>query len=114
MDNWPVTQAKDNFDWHNSGLEEAFIEALQNFTQYYRRKAESIRVREKINTKDLVHLATHGLSGSGLVQNLQIEIVEQETEQLQNSTEKTTQEETADLQQEKTLVKMVRFQHIRP
>ena len=71
-------------------------------------------MREKINTKDLVHLATHGLSGSGLVQNLQIEIVEQETEQLQNSTEKTTQEETADLQQEKTLVKMVRLQGSRP
>lgn len=81
MDEWPVTQAKDNFDWHNSGLEEAFIEALQKFTQDYRRKAENIRVREKINTKDLVKLATQDLSGSGIVKNVQIEIVEREREQ---------------------------------
>lgn len=100
MDNWPVTQAKDNFDWHNSGLEEAFIEALQNFTQDYRRKAESIRVREKIHTKDLVHLATQDLSGSGLVQNLQIEIVEEEPSQPQNPAKKAIQEKLTDLQQE--------------
>lgn len=78
MDNWPVTQAKDGFDWHNSGLEEAFIEALQEYTQDYRRKAENIRVREKINTQDLVKIATQDLSGSGIVENVQIEIVERE------------------------------------
>lgn len=75
MDNWPVTQAKDNFDWHNSGLEEAFIEELQKFTQEYRRKAESIRVREKIDTQDLVTLATNDLSSSGVIENVQVEIV---------------------------------------
>ncbi len=76
MDNWPVTQAKDGFDWHNSGLEEAFISALQECTQDYRRKAELIRVREKINTQDLVNIATQELSGSGLVENVEIEIVD--------------------------------------
>lgn len=75
MDSWPVTQAKDSFDWHNSGLEEAFIESLQKFTQDYRRKAENIRVREKITTNDLVKLATQDLSDSGIVGNVQIEIV---------------------------------------
>lgn len=78
MDNWPVTQAKDNFDWHNSGLEEAFIDGLLKFTQDYRRKAENIRVREKINTKDLVKIATQDLTGSGVVENVQVEIVERE------------------------------------
>ena len=80
MDNWPVTQAKDGFDWHNSGLEEAFIEALQGHTQDYRRKAESIRVRERINTHDLVKIATQEFTGSGVVENVQIEIVERERE----------------------------------
>lgn len=80
MDNWPVTQAKDGFDWHNSGLEEAFIEVLQGHTQDYRRKAESIRVRERINTHDLVKIATQELTGSGVVENVQIEIVEREHE----------------------------------
>ncbi len=81
MNNWPVTQAKDGFDWHNSGLEDAFIEALQEHTQDYRRKAENIRVREKINSHELVKIATQDLSGSGIVENVQIEIVERKREQ---------------------------------
>lgn len=82
MDNWPVTQAKDGFDWHNSGLEEAFIEALSEFTQDYRKKSESIRVRETINTKNLVETATRGLTNSGTVENVQIEIVDGKTSHL--------------------------------
>ena len=57
MDDWPVTQAKDNFDWYNSGLEESFIQALLAFTKDYRSKAESIRVRPKkdhVPTKEIV------------------------------------------------------------
>lgn len=76
MDNWPVTQAKDNFDWHNSGLEEAFIAALEVRTQEYRRKAENIRVRERIDTNDLVYNAVSGLSNSGIVENIDVEIVD--------------------------------------
>lgn len=78
MDNWPVTQAKDGFDWHNSGLEEAFIDELSKRTQDYRKKAENIRVREKLNTHDLVETATKGLKESGAVENVQIEIVDRE------------------------------------
>lgn len=81
MNNWPVTQAKDGFDWHNSGLEDAFIEALREHTQDYRRKAENIRVREKIKSQELVKIATQDLSGSGIVENVQIEIVERKREQ---------------------------------
>ena len=79
MDNWPVTQAKDSFDWHNSGLEEAFIETLEPLAREYRRKAENIRVRERINTNDLVHSAVTGLSDSGLLENVNIEIVDRHT-----------------------------------
>lgn len=82
MDNWPVTQAKDGFDWHNSGLEEMFIEALSEFTQDYRKKSETIRVREKVSTQDLVETATKGLTDSGAVENVQIEIVDREHPQL--------------------------------
>lgn len=78
MDNWPVTQAKDGFDWHNSGLEEAFINKLLQYTQDYRKKAENIRVREKLNTQDLVETATKGLKESGAVENVRIEIVDRE------------------------------------
>ena len=78
MDNWPVTQAKDGFDWHNSGLEEAFIDELSKYTQDYRKKAENIRVREKLNTQDLVETATKGLIDSKTVENVKIEIVDRE------------------------------------
>lgn len=77
MDNWPVTQAKDNFDWHNSGLEESFIAALKPLVDDYRKKSENIRVRERIKTKELVQTAVDGLSDSGIVENVEIEIVNQ-------------------------------------
>lgn len=76
MDNWPVTQAKDNFDWHNSGLEESFIKELKSLTQDFKKKADDIRVREKINSKDLVNTAINGLAESGLVENIDIQIVD--------------------------------------
>ena len=99
MDSWPVTQAKDSFDWHNSGLEEAFIDGLLKFTQDYRRKAENIRVREKINTKDLVKIATQDLTGSGIVENVQIEIVERENNPTIKQSETTSLSNVADKQQ---------------
>lgn len=76
MDNWPVTQAKDSFDWHNSGLEEAFIGKLEPLINEYKRKAETLRVRERINTNDLVQSAVTGLTDSGLLENIDIEIIE--------------------------------------
>lgn len=80
MDAWPVTQAKDSFDWHNSGLEEAFINKLAEFTQEYRRKAESIRVREKILSGLLFKEAVQGFSNSGVVENVSVETTNAEKE----------------------------------
>lgn len=76
MDNWPVTQAKDNFDWHNSGLEEVFIKKLEPLTEEYRRKAEKIRVRERINATDLACEAIKSLSDSGLLTDINVKIVD--------------------------------------
>ena len=87
MDNWPVTQAKDDFDWHNSGLEEVFISKLEPLIREFRKKSENIRVRERINTNDLIQSAVMGLSDSGLIENINIEIVEdtrKENESLQD------------------------------
>lgn len=76
MDDWPVTQAKDGFDWHNSGLEEAFIEQLKVLIQDYRHKAETIRVREKISTHELARTTVEGLSQSGGLENVQAKVVD--------------------------------------
>ena len=55
MDNWPVTQAKDNFDWETDDLEEKFREKLALILKEkgYRAKADSIKVREKTNIKEI-------------------------------------------------------------
>jgi hypothetical protein len=88
MDNWPVTQAKDNFDWHNGGLEEKFIEILKELTPEYRRKAESIRVRETIDAGTLAKTAMEGLTNSGIFENVNVQIVENvPTNNTANSTE---------------------------
>ncbi|UNC91284.1 ATP-binding protein [Candidatus Contubernalis alkaliaceticus] len=45
MDDWPVTQAKDGFDW-NDGLEEEFIVALKSVTKDYVQKSIDFRASE--------------------------------------------------------------------
>ncbi len=81
MDNWPVTQAKDGFDWHNSGLEEAFIEKLKEYTQDYRKKADDIRVREKIKTVDVVNNALDAFTSSKLLEDAIVKISSIDTPQ---------------------------------
>jgi len=51
MDSWPVSQAKDSFDWQNSGLEKAFTDALKNAVKSYRDKAENLRTRSSNTTE---------------------------------------------------------------
>lgn len=50
MDDWPVTQAKDKFDWENDGLEDEFIEELKPLIHDYRDVAEHRRKRKKPET----------------------------------------------------------------
>jgi hypothetical protein len=57
MDDWPVTQAKDAFDW-SGDLEEAFIEELRRSCQPYMEKAEGYRERQKPITRVDMELAT--------------------------------------------------------
>lgn len=53
MDHWPVTQAKDAFDW-SGDLEDAFIEELRRVCQDYMEKAEGHREKAKpITTADM-------------------------------------------------------------
>lgn len=47
LDNWPVTQAKDAFDWDLDGLKETFIEELYKLVEDYISKAKTTRKKEK-------------------------------------------------------------------
>lgn len=46
LDDWPVTQAKDAFDW-SGGLEDAFIEELKRQCEDYMDKAEGYREKNR-------------------------------------------------------------------
>lgn len=73
MDNWPVTQAKDDFDWHTSGLEEQFIEKLQFYSKPFRLKAEQIRVRQRVQTADVIGKVVDGLQKASVIQEVSVE-----------------------------------------
>lgn len=57
MDEWPVTQAKDAFDW-SGGLEDSFIEELKRACQDYMDKAEGYRERSKPISRSDMELAS--------------------------------------------------------
>ena len=47
LDNWPVTQAKDAFDWDLDGLKEDFVDELRKQVEDYIDKAKTTRKKEK-------------------------------------------------------------------
>jgi len=49
LDDWPVTQSKDDFDWELSGLKDAFIDKLYEISEGYIKKAQQFRVAKKVN-----------------------------------------------------------------
>lgn len=53
MDNWPVTQAKDGFDWSNEDLEAKFIDKLVEISKDYHYYSEHLRTREKVKVEDI-------------------------------------------------------------
>lgn len=78
MDSWPVTQAKDGFNWHSGGLLEKFIAQLVQETSDYRRKAETIRLRDRINTKDVAKKVVDGLTSSGILDNAEVTVTDRQ------------------------------------
>ena len=57
MDDWPVTQAKDAFDW-SGGLEDEFITCLRTVCKDYMDKCEDIRDPQKKITHVDMQLAS--------------------------------------------------------
>lgn len=76
MDNWPVTQAKDGFDWSNEDLEAKFIEKLIEISKYFRVKADNLRVREKVKVEDLQKQLTKSFINNEHITNLEISLKE--------------------------------------
>lgn len=76
MDNWPVTQAKDNFDWETDDLEEKFRNKLAEIVKgkSYRSKAESIKVREKTNIQEVKKSLAGSIPQNEHISDVSVEI----------------------------------------
>ena len=86
MDNWPVTQAKDAFDWSNEDLEAKFIETLREISEEFKKKSESIRIREKVKVSDVAEQLRKSFQGNENITEVIIEI-EDKQEDLNHETD---------------------------
>lgn len=69
LDEWPVTQTKDSFDWYN-GLEDVFIEKLVEVCRDYAKKAKEYRVRPKNSGNADVQKIVQAFSDKGIIENV--------------------------------------------
>ena len=76
MDDWPVTQAKDGFDWSNEDLEAKFIAELVERTKDYHAFAEDLRTREKVNSKIISEQIKKTFTNNGFVSDLKVSLEE--------------------------------------
>lgn len=75
MDNWPVTQTKDAFDWY-SGLEDELIEKLNEVCLDYKKKAKAYRVGKKVSLEDTTSSLLDTFSTAGVISNAEVESIE--------------------------------------
>ncbi len=74
MDDWPVTQTKDAFDWY-SGLEDELIDALAIECADYAKKAKEYRVRPKGTSDTDVHKLISTLSDAGIIEDVKTSVI---------------------------------------
>ena len=72
MDDWPVTQAKDGFDWSNEDLEARFIEKLVEISRDYHEFAENLRTREKVNVEDISDQLSKSFNNNEHISDLKV------------------------------------------
>lgn len=71
MDDWPVTQTKDAFDWYD-GLEDELIDNLVKITAEYRDKAEKYRKGKKIPITPVIENLVESYYDAGIIENVAI------------------------------------------
>lgn len=78
MDKWPVTQAKDNFDWDMNGLQDAFIEKMKKIAAEFLQKAKSYRATSKkthitpVKAQEIYDRTTESLKNMGPDSNVKV------------------------------------------
>lgn len=74
LDNWPVTQTKDAFDWYN-GLEDELIERLKEVCKEYKKKAKDYRVGKKTSHDQVVTDLVDTFSQAGVIEKPKIQTI---------------------------------------
>lgn len=74
MNDWPVTQAKDGFDWSNEDLESRFIEKLAEVSKDFHEFAENLRTRERVKVTDLSNQLTESFNNNKNISDLKVSI----------------------------------------
>jgi len=88
LDNWPVTQAKDNFDWETNGLEELFISKIATLTKIvflFATKSQKVIEPPKpidITTENLETFQGQTVDALKLIKNSDIEALAIDKKQL--------------------------------
>ena len=77
MDDWPVTQTKDSFDWY-SGLEDLLIEKLLVECEEYRKKAKEYRKGKKVSVGPSFNTLVENFQQAGIIKNVTVSDVSQE------------------------------------
>lgn len=75
MDNWPVTQTKDGFDWY-SGLEDLFIEKLLQECNEFKKKAKEYRKPKKITVLPTITTMVNNFANAGIISDAIVTEVE--------------------------------------
>lgn len=78
MDDWPVTQAKDTFDWSNEDLESKFIDKLVELSKDYHEYAEKLRTREKVKIDDVAEQLSKDFSSNTKIEKAEVLIKKQD------------------------------------
>ena len=87
LDDFPVTQTKDSFDWYNNGLEEKLIEKLVKVTKEYVKKASEPKKNQGNPVNIEIDSSTlSDFSNAGLIQNVSVKTLENKTFQPEQTT----------------------------
>ena len=77
MDDWPVTQTKDSFDWY-SGLEDLLIEKLLDVCDEYRKKAKEYRKGKKVPIENSFNSLVNNFQNAGIINNVSVSEIPKE------------------------------------
>lgn len=89
LDEWPVTQTKDDFDWYGGDLEDALINELKKHCDDYVKYANTYRKNKKVDTHKTTEETMSTFSKAGIINNVEIKNLEENEDTDKEELEKT-------------------------